>query len=131
MSDWLERQLTEHLAKVRAPESLWDRLQHPRPQPASTAPWLRWPVAAILTMATTAGTFWLSAQAPPDPHRQLLRATHQSEPVPSNWSLHCTLSAGGSVVQLASFSLEGHAPAGPAFLREESSCYQCHSTVSN
>lgn len=73
MSDWLDLQLSHHLAAVEAPDELWDRIQNgaaPRPASRSLArprasvsfAVLTWPVAAILTLMVAAGTLWLVAK---------------------------------------------------------------------
>jgi hypothetical protein len=60
MSDWLDLELSHHLAPTAAPDQLWDRLQRmppPRPKP-------RWPAAAaiIATVVVAAGTLWMVAK---------------------------------------------------------------------
>jgi|SRR5438270_1955360 len=68
MSEWLDLELSHHLAPVAAPEALWDRIQSgARFTPARTriaSPVLRnaWPIAAILTLMAAAGTLWLVAR---------------------------------------------------------------------
>jgi hypothetical protein len=70
MSEWLDLQLSHHLAAVEAPEALWGRIQNasaPRParprlaRLAFSGAWFNsaWPVAAILTLMAGAGTLWL------------------------------------------------------------------------
>jgi anti-sigma factor RsiW len=68
MSDWLDLQLSHHLAPVEAPEALWNRIQSgtvlrpacPRAPRSVTA--AVWPIAAILTLMAAAGTLWLVAK---------------------------------------------------------------------
>src|SRR5437763_10271285 len=83
MSDWLDLELSHHLAPVPAPEALWDRIQAvatarpapPREVPRVVRPLLQsaWPIAAILTLMAAAGTLWLVAkgEGPPLDLRQL------------------------------------------------------------
>jgi len=68
MSDWLDLQLSHHLAPVEAPEALWDRIQRstvrgagPRPETLRVG-FSAWPIAAILTLMAAAGTLWLVAK---------------------------------------------------------------------
>jgi hypothetical protein len=61
MHEWLERELTEQLRPVEAPEELWERVQErfggPRRQ-------VRWMALAAGLALMTAGTLWLSARVP-------------------------------------------------------------------
>ena len=72
MSDWLELELAHHLAPVKAPEALWDRVQRP-PQ---RVPRPLWPIAAILTMMAAAGVMWMAAKGQ-QPGVDLRRLTAQ------------------------------------------------------
>jgi hypothetical protein len=90
MSEWLDLQLSHHLAAVEAPEALWDRIQSaagPRPV-RPLVPRLdfasAWPIAAILTLMAAAGTLWLVAKGeePALDLRQLaIEQVRHSEPV--------------------------------------------------
>ena len=67
MSDWLDLQLSHHLASVEAPDALWDRIQNAGPRPAVRSlprPTMTatWPIAAILTLMAAVGTLWLVAK---------------------------------------------------------------------
>jgi hypothetical protein len=67
MSEWLDLELSHHLASVAAPEALWDRISGVGLRPAIDKPdrpggLSHWAIAAILTLAAAAGTLWLSAQ---------------------------------------------------------------------
>lgn len=86
MSDWLDLQLSHHLAPAQAPDALWDRVQGgigirpARPRVAFNA----WPIAAILTLMAAAGTLWLVAKGeqPALDLRQLaIEQLRNSEPV--------------------------------------------------
>ena len=60
MPDWLELELAHQLSPAAAPDALWERIQSGRPPRRHVAS--RWPVAAILTLAAAAATFWLAAK---------------------------------------------------------------------
>ena len=61
MSEWLDLELSHHLAPVTAPDALWDRVLSRAGREA--CPTRRaWPIAAILTLAAAAGTLWLVAK---------------------------------------------------------------------
>lgn len=125
MSDWLERELARHLASVRAPEGLWDRLQlPPLPQRPRTSRF-RWPVAAILTLAA-ASTFWLAARTHAAEPYLTARVVHAAQPqLPSvDWNLHCALPIRTSTFQLAAFAASQSAP-------DTVGCHQCHASVVN
>jgi hypothetical protein len=110
MSDWLDLQLSHHLAAVEAPEALWDRIQsagriqnavrnQSAPRPARwrvprlgfngawfNVAWFNgaWPIAAILTLMAAAGTLWLVARGeePALDLRQLaIEQVRHAEPV--------------------------------------------------
>ena len=67
MSDWLDLELSEHLAPVAAPDELWNRVctaAVPSPRPHRI---FALPVAAVVTLIL-AGALWFMArgqQAPP------------------------------------------------------------------
>lgn len=131
MSEWLERELSRQMAPVRAPQNLWDRIQQrPAPMPAA----MRWPVAAVLTLASFAGTLWLAGIAPRPVPYALVRTVHAAGPQGPNWDVRCTLPARTPAVQLASFSVRKlpNAPMpAPLERRAEASCFQCHAAVEN
>jgi len=90
MSDWLDLQLSHHLAPVQAPEALWDRihsgvgLRPARPPVRRLTFSSAWPIAAILTLMAAAGTLWLVAKGeePALDLRQLaLEQMRNAEPV--------------------------------------------------
>ena len=63
MRDWLELELSEHLAPVKAPDDLWRRVNTARPAAAATLP-LRLralPIAAVVTLIL-AGALWFMAR---------------------------------------------------------------------
>src|SRR5258708_5937449 len=68
MSDWLDLELSHHLAPVAAPEALWDRVSRVGLRPASARRGDRpgglsfLPIAAILTLTAAATVLWLVAQ---------------------------------------------------------------------
>jgi hypothetical protein len=62
MPDWLEQELTDHLAPVKAPDDLWRRVA--AAPPARTASPVRvrmLPIAAVVTLVL-AGALWLMAR---------------------------------------------------------------------
>jgi hypothetical protein len=63
MPDWLEAELSEHLAPVQAPGDLWRRVNEARPAPVVALP-LRLralPIAAVVTLIL-AGALWFMAR---------------------------------------------------------------------
>jgi hypothetical protein len=63
MHDWLEAELSEHLAPVHAPDDLWRRVSEARPAPAMALP-LRpraLPIAAVVALVL-AGALWFMAR---------------------------------------------------------------------
>jgi hypothetical protein len=61
MSEWLDLELSEHLAPVAAPDELWDRLRTAR-TPVRPAPRVfALPVAAVVTLIL-AGALWFMAR---------------------------------------------------------------------
>jgi hypothetical protein len=106
MSEWLDLQLSHHLAAVEAPEGLWDRIQiadrvqsaaGPRPARPRVprlgfnsgwfdSDWFNsgWPIAAILTLMAAAGTLWLVAKGEEpalDLRRLAIQQLRDSEPL--------------------------------------------------
>jgi hypothetical protein len=63
MRDWLELELTEHLAPVKAPDDLWRRVNLAGPTSAAALPFrLRaLPIAAVVTLIL-AGALWFMAR---------------------------------------------------------------------
>jgi len=58
MSEWLELELADRLAPVRAPERLWHLVQAPGPAPARR----RRPVKALLLLAAAgAASVWVAS----------------------------------------------------------------------
>src|SRR5450432_2694482 len=67
MSEWLDLELSHHLAPVAAPEALWERIQNGAGRPAlarsrGLSHFTAWPIAAILTLTAAAGVLWAVAQ---------------------------------------------------------------------
>ena len=133
MSKWLEDELKRHLSSVRAPEALWERIQSGR-QAASLphSHWARWATAAVFTVATVVGSYWL-----PGPQLRadvrLLPATagpDSRQDHPAEWDLRCTLPGGRSTFRVADLSAQrGHpfALAISAPEEEAGGCQACHS----
>jgi len=108
MSDWLDLELSHHLAGVQAPEALWDRIQsgavgRPGRRQAGWVAWpitawpiAAWPIAAILTLMAAAGTLWLVAKGeePALDLRQLaIEELRHSQPLELNSSDPAQISA--------------------------------------
>jgi len=63
MRDWLEVELSEHMAPVKAPDELWRRVNSGRPAAVMALP-LRQralPIAAVVTLIL-AGALWFMAR---------------------------------------------------------------------
>ncbi len=129
---WLRDQLTRHLGSMSAPEELWDRIQNGGK--AGIEPhhyWTRWAVAAVLTMATALGTYWL-----PEPQLRsnvvVLAASDQPDlrqDDPAEWDLRCAPPASHSTFRVANLSAQkGHQFALAASGQGEGamSCNACH-----
>jgi hypothetical protein len=61
MSDWLDLELSEHLAPVAAPDELWDRLCTAGVPARRTSRVFALPVAAVVTLIL-AGALWFMAR---------------------------------------------------------------------
>jgi hypothetical protein len=63
MRDWLELELAEHLAPVKAPDELWRRVSNARPAPVALLPMRQraLPIAAVVTLIL-AGALWFMAR---------------------------------------------------------------------
>ena len=81
MRDWLEAELTEHLAPIKAPDALWNRIEG---APAAVVPLgfrLRAvPIAAVVTLIL-AGALWFMARGEGrrTPYRQFANTTARAE----------------------------------------------------
>jgi hypothetical protein len=87
MSDWLDLELSHHLAPVAAPEALWDRIGRVGLRPAESRaarPILKthWAIAAILTLTAAAGALGLVAQRQPALNLQELAIEQLRNPEP-------------------------------------------------
>lgn len=130
---WLRNELARHLAAVRAPDALWDRILNPsEPRSVAATRWARWPVAALVALATAAGTYWVPAKplAPQSTQESLVQPDLRSDH-PAGWDLRCVLPANRSVFRVASLpERRGHPFAavvsGSEF--ETTDCQLCHST---
>ena len=130
----LERELSRQLGPAQAPEGLWNRIEGAsQTPPMEPMPWSRWAIAAILTLAAAAGTFWL-------PGRIRVQALHAAAisagPAnqPADWDLPCAPPASHSTYRLAGFS-NGYFPVYAAVNsprpRENVSCQTCHGSIAN
>ena len=61
MSDWLDLELSHHLAPVAAPDELWDRINTAGTPARRTKPAFALPVAAVVTLIL-AGALWFVAR---------------------------------------------------------------------
>lgn len=61
MRDWLDLELSEHLAPVKAPDDLWRRVSTARPAPAEPIRLHALPIAAVVTLVL-AGALWFMAR---------------------------------------------------------------------
>jgi hypothetical protein len=84
MSDWLELELSDHLAPVSAPEALWDRIQSGAKldRPGGLSHFTHWAIAAILTLTAAAGALWLAAHRQPALNLQQLAIEQLRNPEP-------------------------------------------------
>lgn len=137
MSKWLQDELARSLRPVRAPETLWDRIERAAEAPSAPAlHWARWAIAATVGFATIVGTYWLPAPS--------LRAEVQTAPLtaltnlapdrPSGWDLRCAPPPGRSAYQVTNLAARrGHPFTLAISAREEdgTGCQACHSTALN
>lgn len=123
---WLEAELKRQMAGKRAPEELWNRIQHP-PAVHRVSPnaWMRWPVAAMLI----AGTLWLPGKAPVPRMHTLTLVTRAADQNPDRCPLQCGPPLIDPVYQVA----EDWARRMPAYTvvpahapHETSGCTACH-----
>lgn len=136
MSSWLEKELSRQLAGARAPEGLWERLQQP-PTVASAgvSAWSRGLVAATLTVAALAGTFWLpGGRHEEGRYHTAFRVRHAAgyDRIPANWPLRCTLPPGDATYQVAAYSARGFESnpfASNEVPQDTVNCNQCHATI--
>jgi rubredoxin len=65
MPDFLERELERHLAPVRAPETLWEKIDRRRHTPVAWNPGRRlilFPALALIVLTVAAGAAWKTGQ---------------------------------------------------------------------
>jgi hypothetical protein len=137
MSKWLEDQLSRHLGPARAPDGLWERLQHAAqpPRAAAPLPLARWSAAAVLILAATAGSLWLPASNPDFTGRRIafvVRETPAPHSSPQDWKLRCAFPAGNSVFQLAAYPALRFPPettSAPTWKYDSADCHRCHASL--
>ncbi len=61
MRDWLELELSEHMAPVKAPDDLWRRVNTARPTAVEPMRLRALPIAAVVTLVL-AGALWFMAR---------------------------------------------------------------------
>jgi len=64
MSEWLDLELSHHLAPTEAPDELWEAVCAARRRPA--APHFAFPIAAVVTLIL-AGALYFIARGQPSP----------------------------------------------------------------
>ena len=80
MSEWLELELADQLAPVRAPERLWQLVQAQKPRATAR----RRPVKAVLLVAAaTAASVWMAAAWRPE-SRSVRTVALSASPVESH-----------------------------------------------
>ena|SRR5579859_7250487 len=130
---WLRDQLTRHLGSVSAPDGLWERIQNGGQ--AGSLPhshWIRWAVAAAVTIATAVGTYWIPG---PQLRADVVVVATSNEPDlrqgdPAEWDLRCTSPSGRSMFRVANLSAQKGHQFGLAVSGQEDgaiACKACHS----
>ena len=129
---WLRDELAGSLGRARAPEGLWDRIQNAGPAAAAAERhWAAWAIAAVLTLTTAVGSYWLPG---PQLRADVVVLAASGLPdlrpdQPGEWDLRCTTPASRSVFRVANVSAQ---PAGHQFTLamegEATGCQACHST---
>ena len=75
MSDWLDLELSHHLAPTEAPPGLWGRVCSARKRRA--APHFALPIAAVVTLVLAGALFFIARGAPaPQPYRGYTATAH-------------------------------------------------------
>lgn len=132
MSDWLRDELARNLRPVRAPETLWERIE--RASEVPTAPalhWARWAIAATVGFATIVGTYWLPAPVRrADVQIASAAQTDLAPDRPAGWDLRCAPPPGRSGYQVTNLAARRGHPSLAISAREEdgTGCQACHST---
>ncbi len=136
MSEWLQDELARSLRPVRAPHSLWGRIERAAEVPTAPAlRWTRWAIAAIVGLATVVGTYRLPAPT----LRADVQVASATDPDlksdrPAAWDLRCVPPPGRSAYQVTNLAARrGHPLTLAISAREEDSagCQACHSTAPN
>ena len=69
MSEWLDLELSHHLAPVEAPDELWDRVCAARRGRPET-PHFAFPIAAVVTLILAGALYFIARGQPaPTPYR--------------------------------------------------------------
>ena len=75
MSDWLDLELSHHLAPTEAPPELWGRVSAARARRYS--PHFALPIAAVVTLVLAGALFFIARGAPaPQPYRGYAANAH-------------------------------------------------------
>ena len=140
---WLEEELSRRMMPAEAPDGLWDRVGHrmeetPELREAKTPEWARWAIAAALTVATAAGSWWLpgGGSGGQEPPRTVLAVLSPERPEQrsADWTLRCALPENASTYRLAELSARRipiYTIAMGSPLNGSVGCYRCHATVWN
>lgn len=136
MSKWLQDELARSLRPVRAPETLWERIERAAEVPTAPAlHWTRWAIAAALACATIVGTYWLPAPSLRADVQIASAAQADLKPDrPADWDLRCAPPPGRSAYQVTNLAARrGHPFTLAISAREEegAGCQVCHSTSLN
>jgi len=147
---WLEGELARQLGPVRAPDSLWARIERERRRRNSgtrrSFEWVLWPAVALMLMIASADLFWElgrarvawremapaanGEEAPSHPHKWLISRPHP--PVSNSGmalaSFDCKAAADPALflVSQEAPSIGWSSPAAVPELREGGACGLCH-----
>lgn len=131
MSKWLRDELARNLRPVRAPESLWERIERATEVPTAPAlHWTRWAIAATLAIATIVGAYQLPA---PSLRADVQIASTQADlklDRPAEWDLRCVPPSGRPGYRVTNLAARrGHPLTLAVSTREEdgAGCQACHS----
>jgi hypothetical protein len=57
-NDWIEKELARQLTPVRAPDSLWSRIESARRRSSPQAGWILWPAVAMMLLFASGDLLW-------------------------------------------------------------------------
>jgi hypothetical protein len=77
VSDWLDLELSHHLAPTEAPAELWGRVCAARSRRPAAPPHFALPIAAVVTLVLAGALFFIARGAPaPQPYRGYTATAH-------------------------------------------------------